>query len=827
MADQYRLNDPLVNVYFQTDAEKKALETGLKIAQTFYRKQTGDESSLNFFRGRNARWIELMLWRKGSQNMKEFLDYMNVSDANKAYVKMDMTQQRIAPQFVGTLIESMAKNTLYPCVTAIDDGSMSAKQQRMFDALFRMHDQETIADLSQQAGIAMEPQNAYVPHDELSAKVYFELEDRLPKEIRFEKKLYKTLSDIKFDRILSRKGLDYLITLNLESVKIDKVADGQYIPRLCVPTNMVYNFFINDNGECQISTIGEFTNTKVKDFRAKYGKSDTNPNGLTEEEIFNFAKLSTTRNNGIFNLLWNHQWGNLPYNMARPYDDYSLYCLDFEIDCGEDVYAVEKKDAYGKSNIQEKKGIPYSGKGQVKPDDVNIIKTKKNTWMRGVYAPYIDKMLYWGQPDMIISPYTNYYKSMSSYSINIPNNDGEYVPSLFERILEPLREYTLVKLKRKQMIAKIVPDGIRIDVESARNTDLGDGNTIAWEEVLRIYDQTGTEVYSSKGINPNEPAAPAISNTVQRNTIQKIVELTNVLASIVQEIRQLIGVPIYRDGGDLGERTAAKLAEGQNQSSFNVTDFISNSHMQVWEEVCYKLTCLYWNDVVKNEPESRDDLLDTEFDVSIKMKSTEYEKQILDRDIQTWSQVLDANGHPLIRPKDAFKLRNIENNKLAELYLANTVEENEQRAQADKQRAEQANIQAQQQSAQLAAQEAQKMQADKLQAEKDMEEFRSTKKKEEILLDGILQIAKMGMPIPPQFASLVQALVPNIGIPLAMENMQMQQQVTQAANIAMQQQQQAAQAQQTPPSPMGPQPDQQQQAPPQEQQDIQQPQIQQ
>ena len=59
--------------------------------------------------------------------MSEFLDFMNVSDANKSYINIDMTPSRIAAQFIGTLVESMSKNRTYPCVSAIDDGSVEEK----------------------------------------------------------------------------------------------------------------------------------------------------------------------------------------------------------------------------------------------------------------------------------------------------------------------------------------------------------------------------------------------------------------------------------------------------------------------------------------------------------------------------------------------------------------------------------------------------------------------------------------------------------------------------------------------------------------------------
>lgn len=96
---------------------------------------------------------------------------MNVSDANKAWLNIDMEQSRLATQFVGTIIESMAKNKIYPCVTAIDDGSLNEKEQRLYDALYRMHEVQTINAVQQATGVNVEPPNAYVPDNEQAAQV--------------------------------------------------------------------------------------------------------------------------------------------------------------------------------------------------------------------------------------------------------------------------------------------------------------------------------------------------------------------------------------------------------------------------------------------------------------------------------------------------------------------------------------------------------------------------------------------------------------------------------------------------------------------------------
>lgn len=778
-----QFSDPLLNRFFMSPQERMDKETGKKIVVAFHKEQTSNDSSLNFFKLRNARWIELQLWQKGSQKMSEFLDFMNVSDGNKSYVNIDLTPSRIAAQFIGTLVESMSKNRTYPCVSAIDDGSLTEKEQRLTEALFRMHEAPTVNALQQQAGMSLEPPGAYVPDNEISARVYMELEDRLPKEIRFQKYLEKIQSDIDFERIMNRQTLFDFTVLNAGFTKIERLAPGKYTVRKCIATNMVYNFFISPSGKLEITKIGEFWNIKVPALREVFGKTPERPEGLTEKEIYDLARQSTNKNIGSFNYMWNDNWALTTYNQQRPYDDCSVLVFDCEIDCPEAVYHVDKKDAYGRSNITEKKGVPYmqvtkDGRllEQPKPDNVEVIKSQRNTWMRGVYAPYGDKMLYWGRPDLIITPYTDTAKPMSSYTVNIPNNDGEYVPSLFERGMENLREYQITKLKRKQLIAKIKPSGIRIDVESARNLDLGNGDSISWEEVVRIYDQTGNEIWSSRGLDALQRESPPLSNTVRDESIEKVIGLTNVLLSIVQELRQLWGVPVYRDGSDVGDRTAGKLADAQNESSSNVTDFIVNANNQLWEETFYKLCLLKWNDIVKTEPETSDDMLNTRFDLKIKTKATDYERQRLEQDIQRYSQVPDAMGNPSLTIKDALMLREIEDPKLAVWYLSDVVAKNQKEAKKQKDADVANNAKMQQQSADQKAQNDQALAAAQAQADA-LKAQKLTESEEKLaLINMITQVAsKMpGGELPVWLQPLAQATIKNIAMPLVAENTELQ-----------------------------------------------------
>jgi hypothetical protein len=767
--------DILKNIHFSDPAKLAEKETGQKIAKRIFDTQfastTGVSNSLNFFVGRAAHWAELERWSLGKQDMAQFLPFMNIVDANKSYAKIDMTPIMLGAQFVGTKIESIAKNDEYPCVTAIDDDSMDEKEQRQLEALFRMKEVETINDIQQQAGIQLEPSNVYVPDDELSAKVYFELEDRLPKEIRFEQLLKNVLISNDYNRVIKPKLLRDNIVFNFECTKVEKEYGRKYCVRRCIPKNVFYNFFQSDSGKLELSYIGEGYNLKVKDIRSKYGKSEECPDGLTEQQIYDFAKQSaqlSPANPVGFNHQFSQQYSL--FNGNTPWDDYSGYVIDFEIEVIESEYYVTKTDSYGKENISPKKGVP-------KPvsEKSTIQKKNKKRWYRGIYAPYANMMIYWGKPDLTILDYTDTERSFCSYSVNIPNNNGEYAPSLFERALEPLKEYALGKLKRKLLLSKLSPAAYRVDVESAKNITTGTGAVMEWEEIVRIKDTTGVELWSSKGLDPLTASNPVFSAATQDRTLNDIAQLSDLLTNLEAAIRVLLGVPVYLDGSFVGERTAAKLQEGQNEGSFNVTGFIPNGHAQVIEETLNKICILAWTDVVTSKKESTNDLINTRFKISVKMKMSDYERQILEDDIQRYSQVPDAIGNPSVTLKDAMFLRNIDDFKLAIWYLTKTYEENRKKASEEAERREKSNAEVQQQSLQMKAESDAKMQAEEIAAKKELIGFEKQKDKEIEVLRMAGQIASKGLELPDYLRTMINSLVPNIQIPLIEENKKMQQ----------------------------------------------------
>lgn len=723
------ISDILVKVHYEDPQEVAKKETGRQIAKKIYEQQWTVSGNKNFFSARAAHQRNIELWSYGKQDMLQFMPLMGVSDATKAEVPIDTTPSMVGAFFADTLTEHLSKNTERPVVKAIDDISEEEKLNRYLEAIFRMENVDFISEMQNKYGVQLEPANVYVPDSKLGAQVYYKQKDQLPKEVRFQAILKQSLIDNDYDRVIKPKLIRDNIVFNIEAIKVTK-GEGKFDYKLKTgtPRNVFYNFIKTDSGKPDLSYIGEGYNLKAKDIRKKYAKSDKSKNGLTEKEIFTLVEKSTQRNPVSPNTV-NYGWAD-QYNTftgETPWDDASIFAIEFEIKITESEYWVSKLDNYGNENFVKKKAIP-----QIESDKSELIKRDNECVYTCVYCPDANMVLFWGKTG-----------DTFSWFINIPHNNGEYVPSLFERAIEMLNEYQLLKLKKKLLIGRLSPNVFNVDVENIRNVSIG-GKNYGWEDIVRIRLITGANLWSSRGLDPLEKNNnPAITAAMQDPTLQQIIELDNTEKSIIQSIREILGLPIYLDGSSVGQRTSGRMAEGQRESSSNVSGFITNSHNQLMEEALNYICHLAWKDVVTSEPESEEDLVNTKFKVQVKMDMTQDEKERLEIDIDRWSKTPDENGKPLLSPADAFAIRQIDDITLAEMYLADKVQENERKAAAEKQKREEFTARIQKESNEQATQNAMALQDEKLSADKEMLEFTSNNKKQEILLDKGLELFKV------------------------------------------------------------------------------------
>jgi hypothetical protein len=231
-------------------------------------------------------------------------------------------------------------------------------------------------------------------------------------------------------------------------------------------------------------------------------------------------------------------------------------------------------------------------------------------------------------------------------------------------------------------------------------------------------------------------------------------------------------------------RVTSENVQASQQASAYATDYMYDAVANVLEQTAKKIACLLNNSVrfgssayrhIMNE----DDVKDRQFSTKFQLLPDTFELQRMEAFM---NQSLAANP-PLIQYLDPMKLMRIakENVKLAELYLRNSMKRMI-RAEAEKaQQQSEQNAQVQAQAAQMKAQGDLQLQTQKLQMEKEMAEYKALQDMKVEIVRGSFVVAAKGAEaqMPSWLMPIITQLVPNITIPIGLENQQMTQGIQQ------------------------------------------------
>jgi len=681
---QFSSLDELLNLSLDAPSKKRKREYGLKVAQGIF--NSADRNSDGYYGKRYRQWRANRDFSYGVNTMKEFMDLLRI-EGNQSYINLDWTPIKIAPKFVEILLGSFMNRKETPIVKATDDASVSAKEFEKQEARFRMENKDKIQLLEAELGEQIETQK-FIPEDEDDLALYFDMEYRLPEEILFEQRIKKVLDDNDYP-ILKRQVLRDIIDCNLACTKLYYDANDNIRIKRCKPENLIYNVFETDNGK-DISYIGEVYPMKISSIRRKYN--------IDEETLFTLAQKASRELKRSENLYWKDSY---KYTDIRPYDDYSVLVFDFEVKSVDVEYSVKTENRFGNMLVVPKQGRPVAPQGQEIMGEV--IETKRMNIYQGIWVCDTPIMLKWDISPNQIRPYQNGVDVFFSYSVICPNATGSLIPSMIEKAMGPIRQMIVIRLKMQQLIATMRPDGYMIDISGLRDVDLGLGNSVEPLKLMKIWDQTGRVYWDSTGDDGERKAAP-IQPLPSNQNVSMLNTLIQQYNFELDRLREEMGISEYRDGSSIPTRTGLGVMENQIQASNNATEYIYQGAMQLLEDTCRKMSMMIWDSVVLKAKKFKEfegyemSLLDMTFDVRVSLINDINSRMEL---TQLMNTALQAG---MLTYEQAFKVKHIEDTKLAELYLARAVKRSKKEAMEQAQQNAQMNAQIQQQSANAKAQ---------------------------------------------------------------------------------------------------------------------------
>jgi len=281
----------------------------------------------------------------------------------------------------------------------------------------------------------------------------------------------------------------------------------------------------------------------------------------------------------------------------------------------------------------------------------------------------------------------------------------------------------LTHLKIQQVLSRMVPDGVYVDVDGLAEVDLGNGTNYNPAEALNMYFQTGSIVGRSltQDGDPNRGKVP-IQELQTSSGMAKIQALIQTYQYYLQMIRDVTGLNEARDGSQPAKDSLVGLQKLAAAASNTATKHILQSLMYLTVRSAENISLRVADSL--SFPLLKEALLNSinsfnvatltevgklnmhEFGIFLELEPEEEEKQMLEKNIQI---ALQAGQIGL---EDAIDIRQISNIKLANQYLKLSQKKKRQR----EQEAQQANIQAQAQANAQSAEQAAMAEVQKQQA---------------------------------------------------------------------------------------------------------------
>ena len=752
-------------------ASKKDYTYGKNVAQSIYSTIYGNQT---YFWLRNNRFRKNRQIANGKIDMSVFMDRLEMnSKAN--FVNINWKSIIIGNTIVARLVGSWMSRKEKVSVTATDSTSAMAKKESADEAEFVFYNKEILAQLQQESGVPMIPQEQFVAEDKDELDQWIMEFNHLPEEILYSLGCNNVLEANGWNDVLKQRLLHDSAEVGLVCTYTWMDEEGEIHVQWIRPENAIYSY--SDFPDFRDTTYrGHILSMKVSELRARY--SIAAGGTLTEEDIFQLAQ-SSKEYQLTDKIKWMQDW-----NVAwlRPYDEWNIDLMKFEIrTLDSDGYTVTKTKKNGSTIIRK-------GKPEKLDDNQEYVEEKKWNIYEGVYCPVTQKMIHWGIKKNMIRPQDpkelgNAEFSYSFYMYDPYDMRNVAVP---EKIEEPIEQMILARLKIQQLVAKMVPAGAAIDVDALQELDLGLGDSVKPIDVQKIWEQTGKLYYRGRDAEGNRIPVPIteLANTGFAPQLQALIQLYQFH---YQVLKDELGEDPNLMNQAAQPRVAASNIETSRQLANNATEYMYDAYIYVMEETCKKIACLLNKSVTFGAKKYRDllkqeQVKDRNFVATIKMLPTELEIA----NLQAMMNNAIAANPQLVVYLDPFKAMRIakENVQLAELYFRQAqkrfIKTEQEKAQANSEQ----NAQVQQAS----------MQA-KAQGDAALLDRQTQAKQREIIIQGMFDLAKANIPMPTELKPLVTEMLQNIEIPLVMDNQQMEQAIQQQ----QQQEQEAAMQEQVQP----------------------------
>ncbi len=680
------------------EAEKQSAEYGLAVGRAIEQEWFRNNSGQNRFTVNFQNFNRLRLYARGEQPVQKYKDELAIN-GDLSYLNLDWKPVPILSKFVDIVVNGMSDKGYEINTFATDPFSLKQRTDYAFAALRDMQNKAEIEEFNQLTGgnFFATPDASKLPEDREELDLYMQLNYKQSVEIAEEEVINNVLDFNKYEEVKKQLAYD-LTVLGIGCVKTNfNLSEGitvEYVD----PAHLVYSYTEDPNFD-DIYYIGEVKNINLPEVKRLFPY-------LTDADLEKIQKYPG-RNNYT-----NNWWGQTRQDQVQ--------VLFFEYKTYEDQVFKIKHTEQGLEKTLEKPDTfnpPPNDNFERVSRSIEVLYT-------GAKVLGMDKVLEWKKAENMTRPFSDVSKVNMNYILSAPRMYQGRIESLVSRTTQYADMIQLTHLKLQQVIARMVPDGVYVDVDGLAEVDLGNGTNYNPAEALNMYFQTGSIVGRSltQDGDPNRGKVP-IQELQTSSGISKIQSLVQTYQYYLQMIRDVTGLNEARDGSTPAKDSLVGLQKLAAANSNVATRHILQSLMFLTVKACENIS-LRVSDMLEF-PLTKQALLSSintfntatleeidhlhihDFGIFLELEPEEEEKAELEKNIQI------ALQKETISLPDAIDIKAIRNAKLANQLL----KFRQQRKQQADRAAQLENIQAQAQANSEAAEKAALVDVQKAQAE--------------------------------------------------------------------------------------------------------------
>jgi len=659
-----------------SNEEKGTFEYGRQVAQAIeYEWFRQGRTNGNRYLTNWNNFHNLRLYARGEQSIQKYKDELSIN-GDLSYLNLDWKPVPILSKFVDIVVNGISQKAYDIKAYAQDPQSVKKRTDYASKLYEDMIAKDYIETVKQTLGIDLyqSPSIDVIPESKEELELKMQLSYKQSIEIAEEESINTVFAQNKYDLVRRRLNMD-LTVLGIAAAKTNfNIAEGVKVDYVD-PSYMVYSYTEDPNFE-DIYYVGEVKSITIPELKKEF------PN-ISEKELERIQNMPGNKS-------YITGWGQYDENTVQVlYFDYKTYHNQvFKIKQTDQglMKAIEKPDTFNP------------------PENDNFERVSRTIEVlyNGAVVLGTDTMLKWELAENMSRPYADTTKVAMNYAICAPRMYKGRIESIVSKCIGFADMIQITHLKLQQVLSRMVPDGVYLDMDGLAEVDLGNGTNYNPAEALNMYFQTGSIVGRSLTqdgeLNHGKVPIQELSSSSGGAKIQSLIQTYQYY---LQMIRDVTGLNEARDGSVPDKSTLVGLqklaANASNvatrhivQSSLYLTlKLAENVSLKIADALRFPLTrASLQNSISTYNIKSLDEVINLnlhDFGIFLELEPDEEERAQLEQNIQV---ALQSGGIDL---EDAIDIRQIKNLKLANQMLKIKRKVKMERDQA----AQQANIAAQ------------------------------------------------------------------------------------------------------------------------------------